>query len=104
MKAIGLPPAALKDPDAVEMARVWVADRGLHCVFNIGTYRESGIREATAWGIMLADMARHIADALHAEGDEPETASPLEEILRVMAAELDRPTSAATGEFKHTKQ
>jgi len=104
MKSIGIPPAALEDEKSVEMARVWVAQKGLHCVLNIGTYRDSKIREARAWGVMLADMARHIGDALAAEGFEEDAASALEEVRRAMAQELDAPTSAASGEFRRTKQ
>lgn len=104
MKAIGIPPAALADPDAFEMARVWIAQQGLHCVLNVGTYRDSGFREATAWGVMLADMARHVADALLAAGDEKGADEALAEIRRSIAVELDDPTSLATGEFNQTKQ
>lgn len=104
MKAIGIPPAARADPKAVEMARVWVAQQGLHCVLNVGTYRDSGFREATAWGVMIADMARHVADALLAAGDEQDAAGALAEIRRSIAMELDDPTSATVGEFKQTKQ
>ncbi|MFC7377955.1 DUF5076 domain-containing protein [Brevundimonas sp. GCM10030266] len=104
MKSIGIPPAALEDEKAVEMARVWVAQQGLHCVLNVGTYRNTGIREAKAWGIMLADMARHVTDALVSNGMEPDAASALSEIREQMQKELDRPTSKATGEFKRTRQ
>ncbi|WP_426037798.1 DUF5076 domain-containing protein [Brevundimonas sp. DC300-4] len=104
MKAIGIPPAALADPKAVEMARVWVAQQGLHWVLNVGTYRDSGFREATAWGVMIADMARHVADALLEAGDEQDAAGALAEIRRSIAMELDDPTSPTVGEFKQTKQ
>jgi len=104
MKAIGIPPAALADPKAVEMARVWVAQEGLHCVLNVGTYRDSKFREATVWGVMLVDMARHIADAMLANGVEQDAAQALAEIRRSIAMELDDPTSPTTGEFKQTKQ
>ncbi|WP_396595126.1 DUF5076 domain-containing protein [Brevundimonas sp. R86498] len=104
MKAIGIPPAALADPKAVEMARVWVAQNGLHCVLNVGTYRGSKFREAMAWGLMLADMALHIADALTKSGDEEDPAEALAEIRRSISMELDNQTSPATGEFKQTKQ
>ena len=104
MKSISIPPAALEDEASVEMARVWVAQRGLHCVLNVGTYRESNIREATAWGVILADMARHVSHALRDSGLETESYAALMEIRAVMNRELDAPTSAAAGEFKTTKQ
>lgn len=104
MKSIGIPPAALEDETSVEMARVWVAKRGLHCVLNVGTYRDSEFREATAWGVMLADMARHLSNALVAADLETSSASALDEIRDTMVRELKSPTSDATGEFKQTKQ
>ena len=104
MKSIGIPPAAIEDEASVEMARIWVAKQGLHCVLNIGTYRDSGFREATAWGVMLADMARHVSDALLAEGVETDAAAALDEIRDVMTRELDAPTSGTEGEFRRTKQ
>ena len=60
-----VPEAALRDPDAVELARVWVAEEGLHCSLKIGMYHEStDVDERRAWGTILADMTRHIANAL----------------------------------------
>lgn len=104
MKSISVPPAALEDDAAVEMARVWVAKQGLHCVLNVGTYRDSGIREATAWGVILADMARHLSHALRDNGLEADSDKALAEIQQVMIRELDHPTSNATGEFGSTTQ
>jgi Domain of unknown function (DUF5076) len=104
MKSIGIPPAALQDETSVEMARVWVANKGLHCVLNVGTYRDSAFREATAWGVMLADMARHVSDALVAAGMEMDAAAALDEIRNTMLRELGAPTSEAMGELKQTKQ
>lgn len=102
MKSISIPPAALEDDASVEMARVWVAKQGLHCVLNVGTYRESGFREATAWGVILADMARHISHALRDNGLEANSESALAEIQQTMIRELDQPTSDATGGFGST--
>lgn len=102
MKSISIPPAALEDDASVEMARVWVARQGLHCVLNVGTYRDSGFREATAWGVMLADMARHISHALRENGLETDSDRALAEIRQAMIRELDQPTSDATGGFGST--
>jgi len=102
MKSISIPPAALEDDASVEMARVWVAKQGLHCVLNVGTYRDSDFREATAWGVILADMARHISHALRDNGLETDSESALAEIQESMIRELDQPTSDATGGFGST--
>ena len=55
-------------------------------------------------GVMLADMARHVSDALHASGIEASSADALTEIRDMMMRELDSPTSDASGEFKRTNQ
>jgi hypothetical protein len=36
MDALGIPPAALRDGAALELARVWIAERGLHCSLKVG--------------------------------------------------------------------
>lgn len=59
-----IPSAALKDEKSVEMLRLWLADGGLHCSILAGSYVGSGIAEETAWGMMLADAARHVGNAL----------------------------------------
>ncbi|SFK11392.1 protein of unknown function [Caulobacter sp. UNC279MFTsu5.1] len=69
MDALGVPPAALRDTDALELARVWIAEQGLHCSLRVGLYAGDGVsRETAAWGVVLADLAGHVADALSAEG------------------------------------
>jgi len=65
MKELIVPPAAQEDDKSVEMLRVWIAQKGLHCSLNIGMYEEAKrVNEEKAWGIILADAAKHIADAL----------------------------------------
>ena len=62
-----IPEAALRDSNAVEMLRVWIAEQGLHCSLKVGMYRESTtVPEEKAWAKILADVARHVANALHA--------------------------------------
>ncbi|KRA70367.1 hypothetical protein ASD89_13460 [Caulobacter sp. Root656] len=69
MDALGIPPAAVRDANALELARVWIAEQGLHCSLRVGLYAADGVaRETAAWGIILADLAGHVADALSAEG------------------------------------
>lgn len=60
-----IPEPALRDPDSVEMLRVWIAEKGLHCSLKVGMYRETmNVGEEKAWGKILADIAQHIANAL----------------------------------------
>jgi len=98
MNRVIIPPAAARDPNAVEMLGVWIAEQGLHCSLKIGMYRERGIAEEQAWGTILADAARHIARALAAESQLDEQVV-LDNIRASMQAELADPTSPIRGGF-----
>lgn len=93
-----IPPAALRDPNSVEMLRVWVAEHKLHCALKIGMYREMNIQEEVAWGTILADAARHIAKALSEESEET-VESLTHNIMAQFNAELSAPSSPTTGGF-----
>ncbi len=97
MDARAIPPAALRDVNAVELARVWIAEQGLHCSLTVGLYAEHGVaRETSAWGIILADLAGHVADALSADGMGPK-GDLFDAIVERSNAEVDAPSSARTG-------
>jgi len=94
-----IPEAALRDEDAVEMIRVWIAERGLHCSIKVGMYRETtNVPEEKAWGMILADVARHVANALEA-GYSADSAESLKKIRDSFIKELGAPTSDAKGDF-----
>jgi Domain of unknown function (DUF5076) len=94
-----VPEAALRDPDAVELARVWVAEEGLHCSLKIGMYHEStDVDERRAWGTILADMTRHIANALR-DAYGLDTEKSIDLIRDAYIAELASPTSDTKGDF-----
>ena len=92
-REIPIPPGALQDPDSRELVRAWVANNSLHCSLNFGNW---GDDEAIGWGVLLSDIARHIADALFEEHaiDRKET---LERLREVFNDELDEPTTPTTG-------
>lgn len=93
-----IPPQARSDKNAMEMVRAWIAHEGLHCSLMVDI---KGDQERVFWGILLTDLVRHVADALHgAKGwDKKET---IDEIRRVFNAELDDPTAEPSGQF-HTQ-
>jgi hypothetical protein len=64
MNELVIPPAAQRDAQSLELMRAWVAEEELHCSLRIGVYEDQGISEEKAWGTILADAARHIANAL----------------------------------------
>lgn len=93
-----VPEAALRDKGAIELARVWVAERGLHCSLRIGLYADNNIAEEKAWGTILADIARHVTNGLESKyGIKPEVA--LKSILGCFSEELASPTSEVKGNF-----
>jgi hypothetical protein len=96
MKELHIPPAAQSDDESWELLRAWVAEEGLHCSLKVGVYEAEGIPEEKAWGTILADAARHIADALSSLGLR-ESDNALADIRRHFEAELDDPTSKRTG-------
>jgi len=94
-----IPEAAIRDEDAVEMLRVWIAERGLHCSMKVDMYRETmNVSEEKAWGKILADVARHLANALES-GYSTDAAESLQKIRDSFLKELGDPTSEAKGGF-----
>ena len=93
LKELVIPPAALADAKAAEMVRAWVANDDLHCTLRIGAWEDPA-----AWGVLLADLARHIAHAHH-EQEGVDVDACLEDIREAFDAEMDSPTDAVTGEF-----
>lgn len=94
-----IPAAALEDEDAVEMLRVWIASRKLHCSLKVGMYYETKrIPEEKAWGTILADVARHIANALR-EGYECDPNESVAKIRDSFLSDMKDPTSEAPGGF-----
>lgn len=97
MDALGIPPAALRDAGALELARVCIAERGLHCSLRVGLYAGDGVaRETAAWGVILADLAGHVADALSAEG-LGSRADLLDAVVERFNVEAAAPSSERTG-------
>lgn len=92
---LAVPPAAQQDKNSREMIRAWIANEGLHCSLNVGVWSEN---EAIGWGILLSDVARHVADALE-RSEGKDKADFLREVKRVFDDELDSPSAETKGEF-----
>lgn len=90
---LDVPTEVEDDPKAREVLRAWVANGGLVCAL-----RPESWPDASNWGIVLADVARHLANAVHdLNGDEP--AVTVEQIRKLFNAELANPTDEPTGHF-----
>jgi hypothetical protein len=97
LNELPIPPAALEDKNAQEMLRAWAAKKKLNCSINVFAWGK-GKDAPIGWGIVLADVARHVADALVVETGADRAAS-IQEIRRVFNDELDSPTSDTSGSF-----
>ena len=86
-----VPPAANSDGAALELARVW-ATGGAQEV----TLRAEAWDDPAAWGIMLVDLARHVASA-YEKTRGMKSADALARIRSGFDAEWESSTSSTTG-------
>ena len=82
------PPMAKETVDAVEILRVWAAPGAPQQLTLRTVWRDPG-----AWGLLIADVARHASNAYGREGQDPEEA--LQRIRLLFDAEISSPTSPA---------
>ena len=52
-----IPDAAKKDSNAFEILRIWIAGGSQHVSLKTGVWEDPA-----AWGLMLADLAKHVAN------------------------------------------
>jgi hypothetical protein len=57
MEELGVPEAAKADSGSFEVLRVWIAKKGQHVSLRVGVWEDPA-----AWGILLVDLIRHIAN------------------------------------------
>jgi len=89
---LGIPPAAMRDHKAFEVLRVWVAEGGQHVSLRTAVWDDPA-----AWGILLADLARHIVNAYAQENTDLTAAEVFARIKAGLNAELGSPTDTPTG-------
>ena len=91
---LDIPPVAKSDRGATEIARVWAAD-GTQQV----SLRPDIWDDPFVWGMMLADLAQHVANAY----EQMEGRNRDETLRRIRAgfeAELEAPTDQPTGKVE----
>jgi len=88
-----VPNAAKTDTNSFEILRVWVANKGQHVSVRVGVWKDP-----IAWGVVLADLANHVANAYHQDQglDRIET---LRRIKAAIDAELTSPTDEPSGQI-----
>lgn len=92
-KHLSIPPVAQHDKASFEVLRVWIAEQGQHVSIRSGAWEDP-----FAWGIVLADLARHIALAHEMQKPGTDKDKFLERLLEGFEAEIDNPTDEPEGE------
>ena len=92
-KQLDIPAAADRDKASFEVLRVWIAEKGQHV-----SIRSNAWEDPFAWGIVLADLARHIALAHQIQHPEADTDEFVERLLEGFHAEIENPTDEPEGE------
>ena len=93
-KFLDPPPAAARDKASFELLRVWVAEEAQHVSLRSGAWEDP-----FAWGIVLADLARHIVKAESLHRKDLDEIAFLERMLEGFQAEIDSPTDEPEGEI-----
>jgi hypothetical protein len=86
-----IPKAAEDDPKSFELLRVWVANKGQHVSLRTGVWNDPAM-----WGIMLADLARHIANS-YQQDMGIDRLKTLQRIKAGLDIELTAPTDEPSG-------
>ena len=89
-----VPEPARTDAKSFELLRVWIAHQDQHISLRVGVWKDP-----EAWGMMLADLARHIS----ASFEQAEKRDPIEVLNRIKAgfdAEMTAPTDELRGEIQ----
>ena len=82
-KPIAVPEAVKRAQHASELLRAWATSEGQ--VFSV---RVEHWEDPAAWGLLLADLARHIAESYGAAGLRPKEYA-LERLLAGLRVELE---------------
>ncbi len=86
-----VPPGVENDESARELLRAWGTGDGLHVTLAPNLWDEPG-----HWGIALADITRHLANA-YAEMKGIDRVETIKKIRILFDAELDSPTDEPIG-------
>src|SRR5450432_1819416 len=90
---LAIPDAARQDARSFELLRVWIADEDQHVSLRFGVWKEPSL-----WGVVLADLAGHIANTLE-QGEGIHRTKALKQIQAAFLEELAAPTGEPSGEI-----
>ena len=93
-KFLDIPAAAQRDKASFEVMRVFIAEQGQHVSIQSGAWEDP-----FAWGIVLADLARHIALAHQMQNSKTDPEAFMARLLEGFQAEIENPTDEPEGEI-----
>ena len=82
------PPDVHQASRAMELARIWIVDKNQQVVLSGNLWDDPA-----SWGLMLVDLARHVANAYKEQGHDK--AEVLVRIREAFDAEWEVPTDVA---------
>lgn len=88
-KELAVPFAAHEAKEAGEVLRAWIVDGALHVSL------QRGFEDPAVWGVLLGDVARHVAKIFETENVCSE-GEALETIKATLDAEWDAPRESTT--------
>lgn len=97
-KELEIPPIAAEDPNAVEILRVWAARHEQHVSLSWDLWDDPAI-----WGMVLADLAGHVANAFQQERGLNRKAT-LTAIQELFNKELVHPTDNPQGKIQNKRR
>jgi hypothetical protein len=77
-----IPPEAMEDAHSLEIIRVWIAKQEQHFTLLVGLWDDPA-----AWGILLADLAKNIANS-YEQDSSCNRAATLDRIKKAFEAEF----------------
>ena len=91
---LAIPPQAARDRSAVEIGRIWLAAGDQHV-----TLRPNVWEDPAAWGLLLADLAKHVANS-YQQSEGRDFHETLTRIKAGFDAEWVHATDQPTGELQ----
>jgi hypothetical protein len=92
---LSIPEKVRGDRSAAELIRAWVTASGdVHVTIKTDVWRDPA-----AYGIVLADLARHIANGFH-QSQGKDVAEALRRVVEGFSAEIGSPTDTPTGQIQ----
>lgn len=94
-----IPEKARRDKGSIELLRVWVTSDGAeHVTIKTGVWPDPA-----AYGIVLADLVRHIANGFH-QTQAMETDAAVKRVIEGFSAEIGYPTDVPTGQVQRPRE